>query len=426
MRGSRLGGALRVIAPGILVAATGVGAGDLATGAFTGQALKLTVLWAVLIGATMKFLLTEGLTRWQLATGDTLLEGSVAHLGRPLRWIFLGYLLIWRFLVGAALMGAVGATCHAMYPLFPATTGDAGLAAAKDKIVYGLLHSGLALLLVWWGSFRLFERVMAGCIGVMFVVVIVTAAALRPPLEELARGLVPTIPDQPQAINWTIALIGGVGGTLTIVCYGYWIREEGRSGSGALRTCRLDLATGYLVTALFGMSMVVIGSRVSGISGRGTDLIVQLADRLSDVFGSAGVVVRWAFLIGAWGAVFSSLLGTWQSVPYLFADFWRLTRTPSARRVDTRSPAYRGYLLGLSTVPTIGLIGWNLRSAQLLYAVVGALCIPLLAIVLLLLNGRSTWVGPRYRNSWLTNLLLLATLAFFLYAGWSSIRTRLM
>jgi Mn2+/Fe2+ NRAMP family transporter len=34
-----------------------------------------------------------------------------------------------------------------------------------------------------------------------------------------------------------------------------------------------------------------------------------------------GVAVLWAVLVGA---VFSSLLGVWQSAPYLFADIWRL------------------------------------------------------------------------------------------------------
>ena len=45
-------------------------------------------------------------------------------------------------------------------------------------------------------------------------------------------------------------------------------------------------------------------------SGTGAD---TLGERL-------GIAARWTFLIGAWGAIFSSLLGVWQSVPYLFAD----------------------------------------------------------------------------------------------------------
>jgi len=58
---------LAVIGPGLLVAATGVGAGDLATASLTGIRLGTTVLWAVIVGAGMKYLLNEGLARWQPA-----------------------------------------------------------------------------------------------------------------------------------------------------------------------------------------------------------------------------------------------------------------------------------------------------------------------------------------------------------------------
>ena len=79
---------LSVLGPGMLVAATGVGAGDLATSAFTGNKLGLAILWAVIAGALIKYILNEGLARWQLVTGDTLLEGVVLHFGRPVLWTF--------------------------------------------------------------------------------------------------------------------------------------------------------------------------------------------------------------------------------------------------------------------------------------------------------------------------------------------------
>ena len=92
MNGKR--GVLSVIGPGMLVAATGVGAGDLATGALAGSKLGTAVVWAVVAGAGLKFLLNEGVARWQLATGTTLLQGCVAHFGRPVQWFFLAYLVL--------------------------------------------------------------------------------------------------------------------------------------------------------------------------------------------------------------------------------------------------------------------------------------------------------------------------------------------
>ncbi len=43
----------------MLIAATGVGAGDLATAGLAGSKLGLAVLWAVLLGAMLKFVLTR-------------------------------------------------------------------------------------------------------------------------------------------------------------------------------------------------------------------------------------------------------------------------------------------------------------------------------------------------------------------------------
>jgi Mn2+/Fe2+ NRAMP family transporter len=92
-------------------------------------------------------------------------------------------------------------------------------------------------VLVWFGGYRLFEHVMRGCIVVMFLTVILTAVLLWPGTGAVLEGLfIPRISDAGgQGIPWTIALIGGVGGTLTVLCYGYWLREEGLTSRDDLR-----------------------------------------------------------------------------------------------------------------------------------------------------------------------------------------------
>lgn len=89
--------------PGILVAATGVGAGDLITAGLAGSEIGLALLWAAAVGSLLKWTLNEGLARWQMATGTTLLEGWSGHLGGWVRWLFLIYFLIWSYSVGGAL-----------------------------------------------------------------------------------------------------------------------------------------------------------------------------------------------------------------------------------------------------------------------------------------------------------------------------------
>ena len=94
----------QMLGPGFIVAATGVGAGDLIAAAVAGQRFGLAVLWVVLLGAFFKAILNEGVSRWQLATGTTLMEGWIRHLPRWVSWYFLVYLCFWGFLVAAALM----------------------------------------------------------------------------------------------------------------------------------------------------------------------------------------------------------------------------------------------------------------------------------------------------------------------------------
>jgi len=396
-----------IIIPGILIAATGVGAGDLATASFAGSQLGLAILWAVVIGSIFKLVLTEGLARWQLVTGQSLLEGLVKSLGPYFAWLFLPYLLLWSFFVGSALMSACGATLHAMFPIFEE--------AAQAKIVFGIICSLLGLVLILLGGFKLFERMMALSIAIMFTVVLVTAAILWPGMGAVMQGLiVPSIPEaESEGIAWTIALIGGVGGTLTILCYGYWIKEKGRNSAEYIRTCRIDLATGYLLTAVFGIAMVIIGSHLD-LSGKGADLLVTLANTLAQPLGEIG---RWLFLIGAFGAVFSSLLGVWQAVPYLFADIYRLCIDKQPHHtVDTQAWPYRGYLFALAFVPMLGLM-ISFKQIQQFYGIIGAAFLPLLAIALLIMNSKRKRLG-KYANRWPSQALLSTTVIFFAGMAW--------
>lgn len=411
-------GVLAVVGPGLAMAATGVGAGDLAGAAFAGSKLGVAILWAVLLGALFKYVITEGFGRWQLATGTTILEGAMRHLGLPFHVLFGIYLCLWSFTVGSALISACGVSLFAILPM--------GLSAEAGKIVYGVGHSLMALALVLIGRYELFEKVMGYAVGLMFATVLCTAVLLGPDLSGVLSGLfVPSIPryvaadGTDQGVSWTLALMGGVGGTVTILCYGYWIREKGWEGAKFLRNTRIDLGVAYLLTALFGMSMVLIASRIDLAPASSSMLIVALGSQLGKEIGSFGESI---FLAGAWAAMFTSLLGVWQAVPYLFADFWQQAvklrnagkeeRLP--RRVETTGVPYRVFLLALALVPIAGTFV-HFEAVQKTYALSGSLVIPSFAGILLYMNNRRDLIGRRFRNGLSSNFLLALALGAYLY-----------
>jgi Mn2+/Fe2+ NRAMP family transporter len=385
------------IGPGLVIAATGLGAGDLIAASVAGARFGTTILWAAVIGAIMKYAMNEGLTRWQLATGSTLLEGWVQRLPKIISLYFFVYLLVWSFIVAGALIAGTGLAAHALYP---------GLSVE----LWGILHSLLALALVIIGRYSLLERLMKFFMGLMLLVVIICAVLVAPGISGILTGLfIPSIPDG--SVLFIFSVIGGVGGSVTLLCYGYWIRERDWTRREDLPRTRFDLGVAYVLTGLFGIAIIIVAAGVEPEVITGPEMALGIAGKLEEVVGPFG---KWCFLIGFWSAVFSSMLGVWQGIPYLFADFvqqytWQPDK-PMA--VNTASKAYRGYLFYLALPPMLLLLIGEPVWLIIIYAVAGAFFMPLLALLLLLMNNRRAWLGD-LKNGWLTNLVLLSSVLVF-------------
>jgi Mn2+/Fe2+ NRAMP family transporter len=385
------------IGPGLVIAATGLGAGDLIAASVAGARFGTTILWAAVVGAIMKYAMNEGLTRWQLATGSTLLEGWVQRLPKIISLYFFIYLLLWSFIVAGALIAGTGLAAHALYP---------GISVE----IWGILHSLLALALILIGRYSLLEHLMKVFMGLMLLVVIICAVLVAPGISGILSGLlIPSIPEG--SILFIFSVIGGVGGSVTLLCYGYWIRERDWNQPQDLPRTRYDLAIAYVLTGLFGIAIIIVAAGVEPEVITGPEMALGIAGKLEEVAGPFG---KWCFLIGFWSAVFSSMLGVWQGVPYLFADFvqqytWQPEK-PMA--VNTGSKAYRGYLFYLALPPMLLLLVGKPVWLIIIYAVAGAFFMPLLALLLLLMNNRRAWLGDM-KNGWLANLVLLASVLVF-------------
>jgi Mn2+/Fe2+ NRAMP family transporter len=417
------GAKVRHVGPGLLAAATGVGAGDLVATMIAGAEFGTVLLWAAIVGAVLKLALAEGVGRWHLASGSTLLDGW-RRLGYWATGFFGVYIVIWGFAYGATAMSAVGLPLNALFPVL--------------EVRYWAMISGvLGLVLVWAQRYAAFEKLMVVLVGVMFVSVIITAALVGANIGELANGLVPRLPEG--SIIYVLGLIGGVGGTITLGAYGYWMLGKGWRGTGWLSMMRLDNAIGYVLTGIFVVAMLVVGSGIlfgeditSGDSG-----LLTLGERLGAQYGEWSRIV---FLIGFFAVSATSLLGVWNGVSLLFADWTRIIRLPHGARasvgadrttasgtgapehgyeaaVAERSPAFRGYMVWLTLPPMTLLFFDRPFAVTLVYGVLGAAFMPFLGgTLLLLLNSKR--VAADWRSGWLSNLFLsLAALLFIVLFG---------
>jgi Mn2+/Fe2+ NRAMP family transporter len=389
----------RLIGPGLVVAATGVGAADLVATLVAGSKFGYALLWCAVLGCVLKIVLVEGAGRFSLATGRTIYEGW-SSLGRWTHYYFGPYIVIWGFVYGAAAMAGTGLALTALFPVL-------GVKA------WGILSGVLGLVLVWTGRYGIFEKVLSAMVLLMFVSMVGAAIVTVPNIPELLRGLVPRVPDG--AILNVLSVTGGVGGTITLAAYGYWLREKGWSTPPFMRVMRIDNSVAYIVTGLFVVATLIVGAELLYSAkiavATGDQGMLDLSNVLEDRYGSAAGTV---FLIGFWAAAMSSLVGVWNGVSLMFADFVGHVRGHDSEHPDSRAGGkyYKAYVLWL-TIPPIALIFMGQPVYLILaYGVLGAFFMPFLSVTLLwILN--SDRVPDEWRNKLPSNIgLVVCTLAF--------------
>jgi Mn2+/Fe2+ NRAMP family transporter len=254
--------------------------------------------------------------------------------------------------------------------------------------------------------------------GLMFVTVVGSAILVFPHLLELLNGVIPRIPSG--SIMYVLGLIGGVGGSITMASYGYWISEKKWTGPAWIKVMRLDARVAYILTGIFTVSLLIVGAEF--LFGSGTEIkdekgLIELANLLGERFGG---FVHWLFLLGFWSASFTSVLGVWNGFPYLFADLVRHWKKDKHEVVTTpiseKSLPYRAYLLWLTFPPMLLHFLGKPVGLIIIYGVLGALFMPFLAITLVwLLNSKQ--IDQKYRNGWFTNIVLILSVILFTIVG---------
>ena len=331
--------------------------------------------------------------------------------GKPasVKFAFGVYLVIWTVGVSAALTNACG-------------LGIANLTGNALPQSWGaVLHSLIGFAFVYLGGYGKFEKLMKVLVGVMgFSILVCAALTMNNPGPALTGLVLPTIPGG--SGTYVLSLIGGIGGSVTMLSYNYWMREEGMRGSGYLSYVRGDVAVAYVFTALFGISIMLIANTaffVPGVALKDAEAVPRMAAFLGTILGPFGI---WAYGLGFWAAVFASLLGVWQSVPYLYADIYGVMKGLSvAAREDITKVTSRPYQLGLIFISLVPL-PLAFTGAPLLvivtYTVIGSLFVPFLAGTLLYLNNKVDWADRDVpKNALMTNVLLVAILVLFLFVG---------
>lgn len=395
---------LRSIGPGLLVAAAGIGAGDMILAIQTGLDFNFLFVITIILTCVIKYALTEGVARYQLASGQSVITAWKRDFPIIFRYLFFIFFLIWSVMVSAALMSACGIAAHALSTAFSISH-------------WGIMQALLTFFIIYFGKYDLIEKITKYLVGLMFLIVLLTAGYLFFWGEE--NPATAFSPVEYSRSTLMFAILGGVGGSVTMLSYGYWLRERGWQKLEDIQQARFDLFFSYFITGLFVLAVMYIASvlRVDGNSVKGSAMVLSIADLVGESVGSVGALL---FKIGFWGVVFSSMITVWSGVPYIFCDFMvgRKGSDSSLPSIETDSTLYRSYLAFITLAP-IALTLWLDAVRNVInYTLISTLFVFGLAVTLLILNNSRK--ADSLKNDVFTNLLLfVAILAFALMGVYS-------
>jgi Mn2+/Fe2+ NRAMP family transporter len=446
--------AIRQIGPGLILAASIVGTGELINTTGLGAQAGFGLLWLILLSCVIKVFIQVELGRYAITHGKTSLAAFDSLPGPRLGASWLCWL--WLFMVLAtqaqiaAMEGTVGQAAHMAFPAASSAMARAAgrinpdwttFLSTREEYIWASLTTLAAVLLLLSGGYRRLEKVTTVLVAAvtLFTVVSVlilqwTPFQIRP--SDLRGGFRLNVPAAALALAFSAFGITGVGAS-ELFAYPYWCIEKGyarsagrrsddeswaRRARGWIRVMQLDAWFSMVVFTVATVAFYLLGAAVLHKEGRhpaGKDMIPTLSMMyLEPLKGSPLAWLRpfttVGFLLGAWAVLFKTLYVATAANSRLTADFLNLSGIWSQDGPRARERTVRLFCV-LYPVGALGLY-FAFREPKGLVNVGGiaqALMLPMIAGATIYLKQRDAdrRVGPTFLSD------VLTWVAFFAIAG---------
>jgi manganese transport protein len=353
--------ALRKIGPGIVLAGSIIGSGELLLTTSLGAEYGFAFLWLILLSCVIKVFVQIELGRYAISAGKPTLaaldELPGLRLGAHwLVWWWLIMLLATVFQLGA-MVGGVGQAMNDAFPRVSLTLADwlssistecADFLRQHPEHPWAVLTALLAIALLLSGGYKRIERVTTFLVASVTLITVACVAMLPSMgfpvrLSDLQEGfslMVFSLSSAAIAAAFGAFGITGVGAS-ELFAYPYWCLEKGycrftgvRSDSpqwverarGWMRVMYLDAWVSMAVFTVATVAFYIMGATVlhrQGLHPQKEEMIRTLSEMYVPAFGPWTKTV---FLIGVWAVLFKTLYVSSASNSRLSADFLSLSR----------------------------------------------------------------------------------------------------
>lgn len=305
---------LTYLGPGIITAALVFGPGSLTITSKLGAQYQYQLLWVIVVAVILMMAYTTMGARIGLATQHSLLRVFQEKWGK---WasVFTG---IGIFLVAASFQAGNAA--------------GAGLAFAESfqttSAPWIIMITVAGISLLFFKSFyKILEKVMLVMVGIMLLSFLFTVLIAQPDLGLVFSGLLPKMPEG--SLFLVVALTASSFSIAGAFYQSYLVQEKGWEKSAVHRVVKESKA-GILVLGCISAMIMISSGAILFTQGISVQSATDMGLALEPLYG------KWAtslFMLGLFGASFSSIIGNASIGGTLFSDALNLGSDLNSRSV---------------------------------------------------------------------------------------------
>lgn len=421
--------ALRRTGPGIVLAASIVGSGELIATTTLGAQVGYTALWIILLSCAIKPIVQAEMGRYIIASGETGLAGF-NHVPGPrlkVNWV----VWLWAIMVLFTMMqvGAMfGGVAQVMNLLVPAISVN----------VWVLIFAVITLALLLGGGYDRVERFAMVKVGLFTMLTLMSAVLLiRMPQyfswSALLDGFKFQLPGA--GISTAVAVFGITGvGASELFMYPYWCVEKGyarftgeydgstawnKRARGWISVMHLDIIASMFIYTIATLAFYLLGAGILHGMGKvpsSNDMIPVLSNIYTQTLGEWSL---WLFYLGAVVTLYGTIFASIAAQSRMYADMVRLMGGFKSEDYNARVLYRNGFILILTIIPvTLFLFFTSPVWMVKVGGIAQASMLPVIGVSTLYLRYRRLPrdIEPR---PWVTYGLWLATAIIILIMGYS-------
>ncbi len=387
---------LKSFLPGIFLFGFTIGTGSVTAMAKAGADYGMSLLWTVFLSCLITFFLLNLFGKFTIVSKETALSSIRKHIHPGVALFFLISLTVNVCGSVIGVMGIVSDVCFE-WSKYLVQGGIAPIYFASFFVI-------LVYIIFLLGNTKLFEQILAIIVGIMAICFLINFAMLAPPALELAKGMIPKMPDAGADKNAFLVTASMVGTTVfsglfilrtTLVKEANWTMDD-------LKVQQKDaLFSGFL---MFIVSASIMAAAAGTLHTQGVTLehVSELITLLEPVAGQFAVTI---FAVGLIAAGISSQFPNVALLPWLLDDYHQ--RAPDMKRLDYRIFVFFISLLGL----IVPIFNAKPIVVMIISQAFGALLLPVTVSCILILGNKSSLMkAHKYSSS--INIGLIGILIF--------------